>query len=61
MREGLRVSRSFRSVYVTADLDSPRQAAALAIAAREALIAAGYAVETIADNPAAFYVKERVS
>jgi hypothetical protein len=56
MREGLRVSKSWQKVRVTADLNSSREAADLAIAAREALIAAGFVIETLPDTPGAFYV-----
>lgn len=54
-REGLRVTGSaLGRVRVTADLDSPRAARDLAIAARTALETAGYQVEPSGD--AAFYV-----
>jgi hypothetical protein len=57
-REGLRVANSYSKVRVVADLDSDREAADLAVAARQALIAAGFPVETT-DNPAAFYVAKK--
>ena len=57
-REGLRVTQSGNRVRVCADLNSDREAADLAVAARQALKAAGY-VLSLTDNPAAFYVRGR--
>jgi len=53
-REGLRVTESGNRVRVVADLNSDREAHDLAIAARQALIGAGYKVEV--SDEAAFYV-----
>jgi hypothetical protein len=55
-REGIRVTGSLERVRVVADLDSERAAVDLAIAARQALIGAGYSVDTSTGDPAAFYV-----
>jgi hypothetical protein len=56
-REGIRVTgSSLERVRVVADLDSERAAVDLAIAARQALIGAGYSVDTSTGDPAAFYV-----
>jgi hypothetical protein len=58
-RQGLRVTDGYSGVRVCADLDSDREAADLAIAARQALIAAGYTLNLESDNPAAFHVTGR--
>jgi hypothetical protein len=54
-RPGLRVTQSGERVHVVADLDSERAAHDLAVAARTALIAAGYSVAAT-EYDAAFYV-----
>jgi hypothetical protein len=58
MQEGLRVTQSGAGVRVCADLNSERAAADLAVAARMALIGAGYVLR-LTDEPAAFYVVGR--
>lgn len=56
-REGLRVTNATNRVRVSADLDRPAEARDLAIAARQALIGAGFRVETT--DEVAFYVVGR--
>jgi hypothetical protein len=59
-RQGLRVRQSGTGrVRVTADVDSPREARDLAIAARQALIGAGWTLDTNTGDEAAFYVTKR--
>jgi hypothetical protein len=54
-RQGLRVTNSATGrVRVTADLDLDREAADLAVAARQALVGLGYRVEV--SEPNAFHV-----
>lgn len=58
MREGLRVSRSWQSVRVTADLNSNRDAIEMAKWAAEILTAAGYVLDAEQDQTG-FNVTER--
>lgn len=61
-RQGLRVKgSSLGKVRVVADLDSDRQAHDLAVAARMALVGAGYALEVPEEGAAWFYVTGRAS
>lgn len=61
-RQGLRVTSAlWGRVRVEADLDVEREANDLAIAARQALIGAGFVVQASPNDPAAFYVTGRSS
>jgi hypothetical protein len=53
-RQGLKVKRSLGHVRIVADVDSSREAHDLAVAARSALVGAGYVVSDT--DCAAFYV-----
>jgi hypothetical protein len=57
-RAGLKVRTSYKRVRVTADLDSDRAAADLAVDARQALVGAGYEVQST-EEANAFYVVGR--